>query len=84
MGGHLGNSADLDEEARRLTALPPVQFASFMLTMLFTKILHPKGVLDMTVIVDGSVMHIGQSHTLDALTQAKTALAGEIAKVRKS
>ena len=70
----------LDDEAQLLVSLPPTEFAGFMLTMLFTKVLYPKGVRNMTVVVDGSVINIGDGEFLTALKQAKTALSGEIAR----
>ncbi|MBE7562213.1 hypothetical protein H7F10_04410 [Acidithiobacillus sp. HP-6] len=73
----------LEEEAQKLVGLPPVQFAGFILTMLFTKILHPRGIKDMVVIVNGSVISIGEKDVLQNLLNAKTALAGEIAKTRE-
>jgi hypothetical protein len=70
----------LEEEAQKLVGLPPVQFAGFILTMLFTKILYPRGIRNMTVIVDGSVIAMGEKELMQNFLNAKTALTGEIAK----
>ncbi|PKY11827.1 hypothetical protein B1757_02375 [Acidithiobacillus marinus] len=80
---HAVDQKNLDDEARRLVSLPPAEFAGFMLTMLFSKVLYPKGVRDMTVIVNGSVINIGDSEPLVALKTAKTALSGEIARIQR-
>lgn len=72
----------LEEEAQKLVALPPVQFAGFILTMMFTKILHPRGIKDMVVVVNGSVIALGEKEVLQNVLDAKTALAGEIAKIK--
>ena len=71
----------LEEEAQKLVGLPPVQFAGFILTMMFTKILHPRGIKDMVVIVNGSVIALGENEVQQNLLDAKTALAGEIGKI---
>lgn len=72
----------LEEEAQKLVALPPVQFAGFILTMMFTKILHPRGIKNMVVVVNGSVIALGEKEVLQNVLDAKTALAGEIAKIK--
>jgi hypothetical protein len=70
----------LEEEAQKLVDLPPVQFAGFIMTMMFSKILHPRGIRNMTVIVDSSVISIGEKDFMQNIRDARTSLNGEIAK----
>lgn len=69
---------DIQAEAARILALPPEQYAEIMLTMMYFKVLHPKGIDNLTVILDGSVFSVGKSDPVERLERASKQIAKEL------
>jgi len=67
-----------EEEAARLLQLPPEKFAEMMLTMLYFKVLHPKGIQNLTVVLDGSVFSVGKMQPLPRLERAAKLIQEEL------
>jgi hypothetical protein len=72
------DKTDMDAEAREILSWSTEDFASGLLTMLFLNTLSPKGVKEMTVIVNDSVLSLGQGDPLDRLQRAKNSLEAEL------
>ncbi len=69
---------NMDAEAVDLLTLPANEFAASILTMLYLNVLMPKGVTEMTVICNGSVITLGKNDPMDRLRRAMQCLAEEI------
>ncbi|MBU2766078.1 hypothetical protein HAP94_07700 [Acidithiobacillus ferrivorans] len=69
---------NMDAEAVDLLALPANEFAASILTMLYLNVLTPKGVTEMTVICNNSVITLGSDDSMDRLRRATQCLADEI------
>lgn len=69
---------NMDTEAVDLLALPANEFAASILTMLYLNVLMAKGVREMTVICNGSVITLGKDDPMDRLRRAIQCLADEI------
>ena len=69
---------NMDAEAVDLLALPANEFAASILTMLYLNVLMPKGVAEMTVICNNSVITLGGDDPIDRLRRATQCLAEEI------
>jgi len=69
---------DAEAEAARLLQLPPDKFAEMMLTMLYFKVLHPKGIQNLTVVLDGSVFNVGTMEPLPRLERAAKLVQDEL------
>ncbi|RBL99107.1 hypothetical protein C3R74_11340 [Acidithiobacillus ferridurans] len=69
---------NMDAEAADLLTLPANEFAASILTILYLNVLMPKGVKEMTVIFNGSVITLGQYDPMDRLRRAIQCLADEI------
>ena len=70
--------SNTDAEAVDLLALPANEFAASILTMLYLNVLMPKGVTEMTVICNNSVITLGYDDPMDRLRRATQCLAEEI------
>ena len=69
---------NMDAEAVDLLALPVNEFAASILTMLYLNVLMPKGVIEMTVICNDSVITLGKDDPMVRLRRATQCLAEEI------
>lgn len=69
-----------DAEAQKLLRLSADQFADAMLSMLYFKVLHPKGVDSLTIVHGDSVFSVGSDETEARLRKAKTRIEQEIAR----
>jgi len=70
--------SNMDAEAVDLLVLPTNEFAASILTMLYLNVLMPKGVKEMTVICNNSVITLGNSDPMDRLRRATQCLAEEM------
>ncbi|MEY2335156.1 hypothetical protein [Acidithiobacillus ferrianus] len=74
----IDNESNMDAEAVDLLALPANEFAASILTMLYLNVLMPKGVKEMTVIYNSSIITLGNYDPMDRLRRAKQCLVEEI------
>ena len=70
--------SNTDAEAVDLLALPANEFAASILTMLYLNVLMPKGVIEMTVICNDSVITLGKDDPMVRLRRATQCLAEEM------
>lgn len=69
---------DVQAVANELLSMPPESFAETMLTMFFLKVLHPKGVREMTVVCGERVISLGDGNPKLRLEDALRVLEREM------